>query len=72
MVNPNETHATISANDLMAMGVNDIAYVRPVEVEGRPAYMVHAADGTQMAVFADREVAFAAVRRHEMEPYSVH
>lgn len=71
-MNPNETHLEITTNDLMAMGMNDIAYVRPVEVEGKPAFMVHAADGTQMAVFADREVALAAVRRHDMEPFSVH
>ena len=72
MIERNETHEAISTNDLMAMGMNHIAYVRPVEVEGRPAFMVHAADGTQMAVFADRDLAFAAVRRHDMEPYSVH
>ena len=71
-MNPNETHIAVDPKDFMALGMNDIAYVRPVEVEGRAAFMVHAADGTEMAVFADREVAFAAVRRHEMEPFSVH
>ena len=72
MLDRNETHEAISTTDLMAMGMNDIAYVRPVEAEGRSAFAVHAADGTQMAVFADRDLAFAAVRRHDMEPFSVH
>jgi len=36
------------------------------------AFAVHAADGTQMAVIADRDIAFAVVRQHELEPLSVH
>ena len=66
------TPQTIDTRDFVALGLNDIAYVRPDEVEGREVFAVHAADGTQMAYFADREVAFAAVRSHDMEPVSVH
>ena len=66
------TPQTIDSNDLMALGLNDIAYVKPAIVEGKAAFAVYAADGTQMALFADRDVAFAAVRRHDMEPLSVH
>lgn len=66
------TPEAIDNSDLMALGLNDIAYVKPAIVEGKAAFAVHAADGTQMALFADREVAFAAVRRHDMEPVSVH
>ena len=29
-------------------------------------------DGTQIAVLGDREVAFATVRQHDLEPLSVH
>ena len=35
-------------------------------------YAVHAADGTQIAVLPDRNVAFATVRQHDLEPLSVH
>ena len=66
------TEQTLDSDSLMALGLNDIAYVKPAVVEGKAVFAVHAADGTQMAFFADREVAFAAVRSHDMEPLSVH
>lgn len=62
----------MSQSDLAAWGVDDIAYVKPVDQDGRTMYSVHAADGTQMGVMANREVAFAAVRQHDLEPVSVH
>jgi hypothetical protein len=52
--------------------VQDIAYVKPVVVDGNAGYAIHAADGTQMAVIADRDIAFAVVRQNELEPVSVH
>jgi hypothetical protein len=36
------------------------------------AYAIYLADGTQLAIAPSREVAFAAVRQHELEPASVH
>jgi hypothetical protein len=62
----------ISTQDLAALGLQDVAYVKPVTVDGKTAYAVHAADGTPIAVLADREVAFIAVRQHDLEPVSVH
>jgi hypothetical protein len=62
----------ISAQDLAALGLQDVAYVKAVTVDGKTAYAVHAADGTPIAVLADRDVAFIAVRQHELEPVSVH
>ena len=43
-----------------------------VTVEGIKAYAIYLADGTQLAIAPTREVAFAAVRQHELEPASVH
>jgi hypothetical protein len=62
----------MTANDLAMFGVQDIAYVKPVVVDGNAGYAIHAADGTQMAVIADRDIAFAVVRQNELEPVSVH
>jgi hypothetical protein len=62
----------MTANDLTMFGVPDIAYVKPVVVDGNAGYAIHAADGTQMAVIADRDIAFAVVRQNELEPVSVH
>jgi hypothetical protein len=62
----------ISARELALFGMQDLAYVKPVVVDGTFGYAVHAADGTQIALLADRDVAFATVRQHDLEPLSVH
>lgn len=62
----------LTAKELAQLGVSQIAYVRPVVVNGAQAFAIHAADGTPMAVTADREVAMAAIAQHEMLPVSVH
>ena len=62
----------MSANDLAMLGMQHIAYVKQVEVDGNPGFAIHAADGTQMALIGDRDIAFAVVRQNELEPVSVH
>jgi len=62
----------MSAHDLAAFGVQDLAFIKPVSVNDEVGYAIHAADGTQMALVGDRDVAFAAVRQHGLEPVSVH
>ena len=62
----------LSARELALFGMQDLAYVKHVIVNGVTGYAVHAADGTQIAVLPDREIAFATVRTHELEPLSVH
>jgi hypothetical protein len=62
----------MSARELAHFGMQDIAYVKPVRVNDVVAYAVHAADGTQIAVLPDWDIAFATVRQHDLEPLSVH
>ncbi len=62
----------LSEQQLAALGVSHIAYVKPVMVNGIPGFAIHAADGTPMAVAGNREVALAAVVQHEMVAFSVH
>jgi hypothetical protein len=62
----------LSSQDFASFGVDLMAYVKPVSVDGAPGFSIHAADGTPLTVVAGRANAFAAVRRHEMEPVSVH
>jgi hypothetical protein len=52
--------------------MQDIAYIKRVSVNDVAGYAVHAADGTQIALLTDRDVAFATVRQHDLEPLSVH
>jgi hypothetical protein len=62
----------LSASDLLVFGLNDIAYLKPAEVNGQSVYAIHAADGSQLAFVANREVGFAAMHQHELEPVSLH
>jgi hypothetical protein len=67
-----ESIRQMTPRDLAALGLSLVAYVKPVTVDGRIAYSIHAADGTEMAVMADRDVAMSAIRVHNLEPLSVH
>ncbi len=62
----------MSSRELALFGMQDLAYVKPVLVNGVTAFAVHAADGTQVTVLPDREIALATVRQHDLEPLSVH
>ena len=63
---------TLSPQDLMALGLEHIAYIRPIEIEGDAVFAVHAADGTRIAIAKSRDLAVAAIRHHELEALSVH
>ena len=80
-IQPNEGQAVvaaivdirhISAEQLAQLGLQQIAYVKPVVVNGTAAFAIHAADGTPMAMAGDREVAIAAIQQHEMVATQVH
>ena len=62
----------LSEEQLAKLGVAQIAYIKPVVLNGVQGFAIHAADGTAMAVADAREVADAAIRQHEMFPVSVH
>jgi hypothetical protein len=62
----------ISTEQLAQLGLQQIAYVKPVVVNGASAFAIHAADGTPMAIAGDREVAIAAIQQHEMVATQVH
>lgn len=62
----------LSQRDFAMYGRAEMAYVKRVEANGVPAYVVHAADGTYLWRFANRELAVAALRQHDIEPLSTH
>ena len=73
MITKTETpNRSLSARDLGSLGLEDTAYVKMVTVDGQKLHAIHAADGTPLTVVAERDIAFATVRQHEMLPQSVH
>jgi hypothetical protein len=72
MMTTEQGFKTLSPAEWQASMLNQVAYIKPVLDNGQPAFSVHAADGTQLAIISDRDTAFAAVRSHDLEPVSVH
>lgn len=62
----------LSVKDLTFLGLQEVAYIRRVDLEEGPRYMIHAADGTPVGMAEDRDGAFATVLQHGLEPVSVH
>lgn len=62
----------IPTQEFVSLGMQNLAYIKPVVVDDHAAFAIHAADGTIMAVMNDRRLAEAAVRQHDLEPVSVH
>ena len=64
----------MSAEAFAALGVQGVAYVRrlvetvPGESAPRAIYAIFAADGERIGTAPDRDLAFAAIRQHELEP----
>ena len=62
----------ISTQELANLGMEEIAFVKPVMTDNGPAFAIHAADGTPMAIASDAMVAQAAIIQHDMVPSLVH
>ena len=62
----------ITTDQLMQLGMADLAYVKPIFHNGQAAFAIYAADGSPMAMAADCELAVAAIVQHEMVPALVH
>lgn len=64
--------APLSARDLALWGLNEIAYIRPVELDGRRVSGIFAADGEQIGAAPDAATAAAAAIQEGLTPVWVH
>jgi hypothetical protein len=62
----------LTPQDLLMLGIKNIAYVKDVEVDGETAVALFAANGQQIAVMQDRETAVAAAWQNGLSPMTVH
>jgi hypothetical protein len=62
----------ISADQLAQLGMEEIAFVKPVMTDKGPAFAIHAADGTPMAIADNAPLAAAAIIQNDMVPSLVH
>ena len=66
------TYHPMSVADFAHFGENSIAYLKPVIINGEKMIGVFAADGQELALFEERDMADATVRSNDMVPLSVH
>lgn len=62
----------MSPADFASWGMPEVAFVKRVLVNDEVGWSIHAADGTHMGLAPSRDLAFAAIKQHELEPVSVH
>ncbi|MDI1228504.1 MAG: DUF1150 family protein [bacterium] len=62
----------MTQSDLKKLGLEEVGYVKQYQVNGKPAWVLHAADGTALAVQGDSSAAHSSARHHELDLVSVH
>lgn len=62
----------LTPQDLLMLGIKDMAYMREIEVDGATAVGLFAANGQQIAVMEDRQEAVAAAWQNGLAPMTVH
>ncbi len=63
---------SVSSHDLSELGLEHVAYVRACVQDGEALWSIHSADGQEIGQAPTRDLAFAAIVQHDMEPASVH
>jgi len=58
--------------DLANWGLENVAYVKPVNGQDGNAYGIFAADGTELAQMNNRDEAIITIRQNDLEALSVH
>jgi len=62
----------ITPKQFAVLGMSDIAYVKRLVEKDEVAYAIYSADGTQVAVLPDRDVAIATILQNDLQPMSLH
>lgn len=62
----------LTQQDLLMLGIKNIAYMKDIEVDGETAVALFAANGQQIAVMQDRQTAVAAAWQNGLAPMTLH
>ncbi|HRK97583.1 MAG: DUF1150 family protein [Alphaproteobacteria bacterium] len=61
----------LSPQAFLAFGMGQVAYIRPVTIENRKAYSLHAADGTALTLVDSLAGACVLARQNDLDPVVV-
>ena len=53
--------------DFLTLGIEQVAYIRPTQIEDQLAYAICAADGTTLSVMESYESALGAIHSNDMD-----
>ena len=72
-----QTFRRFCRRDFLRIGMNEIAYVRPLSLdvrngEEKQAFAVYAADGIQLSVLDTMDMAKATLRHNDLVPVTLH
>jgi hypothetical protein len=62
----------ISTDDLLTLGMREVAYLKDMEVDGSTAVAIFAANGQQLALLPDRNSAITAAVENGLAPVTLH
>ncbi len=62
----------ITDEDFRNFGIEQIAYIRPLQVDNQSVFAVHSADGSPLSIMESFEEAQAIIIHHDMKPVTVH
>ncbi len=62
----------MSLHDFTEWGVREVAYIKNIEFEGRPAFAIYAANGRQLAMTKNLDAAYGLLFENDLEPVSLH
>ena len=62
----------LSSQDLLMLGIKDMAYLNDIEVDGETVVALFAANGQQIGVMEDLQTAVAAAWQNGLAPMTVH
>ena len=62
----------MSQNDLKKLGLEEVAYVKKYRVRGQTAFVLHAADGTALAVQDNAGAVQASAQHQDLEVVPLH
>ncbi len=62
----------LSPHELLSFGINDVAYIKELEIDGKKAYAVHGADGNPLYVSESKNTALSGIYFGDLNVVSLH
>jgi hypothetical protein len=62
----------LSPDEFLALGVNHIAYIRRVDIDGNQAYAIRSADGKTLGLEPSFDLALGTLRFSDLNDVLVH